>query len=126
MSYKNFRDPQDMPCWETCTSCNRCANKGLYAACDMCSGRCDPRLVQENRDIDDRCRCPESILQYRTKKGVLVKLPLQNNPFAGTVTTEPDNPDKRDWQRFLQEERERRDDPYYTPLFTDDGKPIYE
>lgn len=119
MSYKNLSDPQDLPCWRTCRSCNRCANKGVFVACQSCSGRRDPRLQRDCSDVDDFCKCAQGILRYRTKQGVLVEGPLPGNPFEGSMISEPNSEDERDWERYVDEQRERFDDPYFDPIHFD-------
>lgn len=124
MSYKNARNPQDLPCWRGCTSCGRCANKGMYISCQWCSGRCDPELKKPTRDIDDKCKCSDGIFQYRMKNGYLLVTVLPQDPFKGSITPPPDDPDERDWRRWLQEQREYLQDSNWNPIQYDDGTPI--
>ena len=81
----------------------------------------DPKAEMDPNDVDDFCRCPEGILQYRIKKGPLVQGKLQSDPFEGSAQFQPEDPDDKDWQEYVQREREKRDDPSFDPLTFDGG-----
>ena len=121
MSFKNAKDPIDLSCFKTCTSCARCANKGSLPACNSCSGRPDRELRKEPRDYMDRCRCTEGILQYRLKSGKLVIRKFESNPFVSKVITDAETADERDWREFVTEQRERFNDPNFDPITLQDG-----
>jgi hypothetical protein len=115
------RNPTDLDCWKSCLSCFRCEDKGKYDKCNRCSGRSDEELRKEPHDIDDRCRCKEGILQVRTQKGQLVQAKMPSDPFAGVVKHDPRTQDESDWQAYLDQQRERLNDPYWDPVAFEDG-----
>lgn len=122
MSYKNHENPSSLPCWSLCASCFRCGNKGMHAKCQSCSGRHDPELRRDPYDIDDKCRCTEGVLQYRTRQGLMVKRRFLTNPFAGKVTTDAETQDERDWNQYVAEKREALNDETWDPIqFTHGG-----
>lgn len=109
-------NPADRSCFIPCVSCNRCAQKGSMAACSSCSGRFDPKLRRDPYDIDDRCRCREGVLQYRTKMGRLVIVKLPTNPFKKRMVFDAMSQDEKEWERYVDEERERLNDPGFDPV----------
>lgn len=115
-----YRDPFTRSCWETCGSCGRCSRKGTRSQCVGCSGRVD-EYGQKVPHIDDRCRCTEGILQLVNKEGKMYQVRLPNNPFKGKVTHEKKTQDEQDYESYLKEERERRDNPTWDPVMFEDG-----
>lgn len=120
MSYSGsiWRDPgQDLSCFRTCSSCFRCQDKGSKPMCNRCSGRSDPELKRDPHDIDDQCRCKEGILQFRLRNGRLIKTDLPGDPFGGEVKNASKmSAHEREWQQWLNEQRERRNDPSFDPI----------
>lgn len=118
----SYRDPFDRPCWETCFACGRCEKKGS-SACphnNTCSGRFDPR-GQRHAHPDDYCRCKEGVLQWVTQKGKLAQSRLFTDPFKGAVEYETTSQDERDYNAYVNEMRERLDNPDYDPVQFTDG-----
>lgn len=123
MSYSGifWENPSTLPCWSTCASCFRCENKGTRPECEKCSGRHDPVGQRDPYDVDDKCRCKEGILQYRLKNGMMIKRKFESNPFAGRVMTDAETQDEIEWRQYVQEQREKMDDPTFDPVQFDDG-----
>lgn len=119
-------NPSHKDCFKICHSCWRCSDKGRYARCNSCSGRHDPALRLDPYDIDDRCRCPEGILQFRVKTGQLIKKNFVSNPFAGKVITDAETTDEKEWNQFIQERREQLGIPDWDPVRFDDGESTYD
>ncbi len=113
-------NPTDRSCFHACGACNRCDDKGRYVQCGSCSGWHDP-LVIRKPDRDDRCRCTEGILQLVTRKGQFIQAPYPHNPFKGKIEHEKITEDERDFEQYLQQERERRDDPHWDPVQWEQG-----
>lgn len=120
-SGSQWRNPSTLPCWSTCSSCFRCEDKGKYAQCNRCSGRHDTEGQRDPYDHDDRCRCKEGVLQYRLKNGQMIKRNFQSDPFKGKVMTDAQSADERDWESYVNEQRERLNDPDFDPIQFDDG-----
>lgn len=118
MTYRNRENPTDLPCYRGCAACFRCENKGRYTKCWSCSGRHDPELKRAPDDFMDRCRCSEGILQLRLQTGKLVVTKYPHDPYEGAVVQQTPGEDERDWNSYLQETRERLNDPNYDPLET--------
>lgn len=116
MSYKNYEDPVRLSCFKLCTACYRCADKGCMTKCNSCSGRPDPTKKKEPHDIDDRCRCKEGILQARHRNGSLIQLQYPRDPFAGKIEQREVSEDERDWEAYVNQQRERLDDPNFDPI----------
>ena len=121
MSYAHRENPAELSCFRACKACARCEDKGRYARCNWCSGRHDPELRRDPYDEDDHCRCTEGILQWRTQEGRFIQIKYPHNPFAGKVELEPKSQDELDWEMYLEQQRERFNDPEYDPI-TIDGK----
>ncbi len=115
-----YRDPFAKSCWKTCGSCGRCSNKGTRPECRSCSGRVD-EYGQKVPHIDDLCRCAEGILQLVSKEGKMYQVRMPNDPFKGKVTHEGKTEDERDYESYLREQREIRDDPAWDAVTFDDG-----
>lgn len=115
-----YRNPADKWCWEYCTSCGRCSNKGRYAACNGCSGRFDAKGIRDP-DIDDYCRCKEGILQWKTQEGRLVQVRFTKNPFSSIIAHEKASQDEADWESYLKDTREKLGDEHWDPIQFDDG-----
>jgi len=76
---------------------------------------------------DDVCACTEGVLRYRTERGQLIVRPYRSNPYNATVKQRVKTDDERDWDAYLQEYRERMDNPYISPISIDTrpGKKAY-
>ena len=92
------------------------------AACSSCSGRFDPQLRRDPYDIDDRCRCREGVLQYRTKVGRLIVTKFPTNPFEKRMVFDAMSQDEKEWEQYVNEERERLNDPSFDPVQFANGK----
>ncbi len=110
-----YTNPSTLPCWETCGSCFRCIDKGRYTKCNECSGRHDP-YGRTEADPDDFCDCRNGVLRWRTKDGQLVVRRINHNPYRGQVITDSRTQDERDWDAYLQDVREKMDNPNYDPI----------
>ena len=108
-------NPTNKWCWTFCTSCNRCQDKGRYTKCSGCSGRYDPdlKIVADN---DDYCDCKNGVLRWKTKQGKLVMTKFKTNPFKGKVTYERKTEDERDWDSYVNDMREKLNDPNWNPI----------
>ena len=115
-----YLDPTLKHCWQNCTSCGRCKNKGSRAACNSCSGRVDPE-GKKVPCVDDYCRCAEGILQWVTTEGKLLQVRLKSNPYAGTVKYEKQDEDEADWESYVHDMREKYDNPNWDPVQFTDG-----
>lgn len=112
-----YKNPALRRCWETCGSCGRCTKMGT-SACPLrgiCSGRYDPH-GQIDADIDDFCDCKNGVLRWKTKEGRRIIVKYYANPFMGRVRTHNKTEDERDWDSYLQDMRERLDNPDYNPI----------
>lgn len=116
----SFRNPTEKWCWVTCASCFRCHDKGRYPSCGSCSGRSEALRVIEP-DPDDYCDCRNGILRYRTKSGRFIMRKFMSNPYKGEVKTDAETQDERDWNAFIDEKREKMDDPTWDPIQMMDG-----
>lgn len=115
-------NPIDRFCFRLCRSCYRCADKGTRDQCGSCSGRNDPQEKHDPHDVDDYCRCAEGVMQYRTSKGNLLQIRFPRDPFKGEIKREGQTEDERDWESYLNEQRERFDDEHWDPVqFYDDS-----
>lgn len=108
-------NPSTRPCWQLCTSCMKCANKGQHAKCASCSGKHDPKRVHYP-DPDDYCDCKNGILRHRTREGRLIVRKFHSNPFGGKVMTDAVSQDEQDWNSYLYEQRELKNDPSWNPV----------
>lgn len=115
MSYKYRENPVNLPCWETCTACGRCKNKGRYAKCQSCSGRNDPTCAKDPHP-DDFCDCRNGILRWITKQGRLIIVKYKSNPYKTDIYKNHQTQDERDYESYLNDMRERLDDPTYDPI----------
>lgn len=116
MSYAGHINPTELPCYAACKACLRCSDKGKYAKCASCSGRYDPELKYDPYDIDNHCDCKNGVLRWRTKEGKLIITPYPSNPFEGAVVKERETQDERDWNAYLHQQREKRNDPSFNPI----------
>ena len=121
MTFRNYENPSRLPCFTLCTSCYRCQDKGKYDKCSSCSGRHDPDMKRDPYHRDDRCRCKEGILQYRTQTGRFIVRKFLSNPFKGKVKTDAETQDERDWNSYITEQRENRGDVSWDPVQFTDG-----
>lgn len=121
-SQGSYVDPYTKPCWETCQSCGRCTKKGTSAcpARDECSGRFD-KYGQRHPHPDDYCRCTSGILQWVTKDGRMTQSRMTGDPFKGTVMHETTSSDERDYNQYVDEMREKLNNPDYDPVRYNDG-----
>jgi len=110
-----YQNPSTKPCWNFCTSCNRCQDKGRYSKCNSCSGRYDPRGWTDPHS-DDFCDCKNGVLRWRTQEGRLIITRFKSNPFKGTVQYEKKSQDERDWDSYVNDMREKLDDPNFNPI----------
>jgi hypothetical protein len=108
-------NPTEKWCWNFCMSCSRCGDKGRYSHCQGCSGRYDPKLVIPSDD-EDFCECKSGILRWRTKQGRLVLTKFKGNPFKGQVKYEKKSEDERDWDSYVNDMREKMNDPNWNPI----------
>lgn len=141
MSHSSDMNPSEKDCWITCMSCFRCQDKGKYDRCSSCSGRHDPTVaagvaqidgvrvyLQNSRKdpyyIDDRCRCKEGVLQWRTQKGKFIVRRFATSPFEGKVQTDAESSDDRQWNQFVGEQREYLNDPGWDAITFNDGSSV--
>jgi hypothetical protein len=108
-------NPTERWCWKFCNSCNRCEDKGRYSQCGGCSGRYDPKLAIP-ADDDDFCDCKNGVLRWRTQQGRIVITRFKSNPYAGKVTYEKKSEDERDWDSYVNDMREKLNDPNWNPI----------
>jgi hypothetical protein len=117
--------PQDKSCFIACASCYRCEKKGSSACPSSwnCSGHIEVTGGHpwDPYDRDDYCRCKEGILQIRLKSGRLVQRRFLSSPFADHVQTDAETTDERDWNAYIDQQRELRDDPTFDGLTFSDG-----
>lgn len=111
----SFSNPTEKWCWTFCASCNRCQDKGKYNKCKGCSGRYDPEGTIEP-DQDDYCDCKNGVLRWKTKEGKLLIVKFTSNPFKGKVTYKKKSEDERDWDAYVNDMREKLDDPTWDPI----------
>lgn len=111
----SFKNPAERDCWRYCFSCSRCADKGKYDKCRSCSGRFDPRGVIEHHP-DDFCDCRNGVLRWRTQEGRLIITRFKSNPFKGKVNYVKKTQDERDWDSYVNDMREKMDDPTWNPI----------
>jgi len=110
-----YQNPATKPCWAYCLSCSRCQDKGRYTKCNGCSGRYDPRgKIDVNND--DFCDCKNGILRWKTKNGKLLITKFNSNPFKGTVKYQKQSQDEADWDSYVNDMREKMDDPNFNPI----------
>ena len=112
-----YRNPTTRACWETCSVCGRCNKKGT-SACPLpnsCSGRIDP-YGQTDPHPDDWCDCKNGVLRWKAKKGNVIMVRYPKNPFVSTVQHEHKTEDERDWDSYLNDAREKLDNPDSNPI----------
>lgn len=120
-----YQDPQMKTCFKPCTACYRCADKGRFTMCNKCSGCMDP-AGKIDPDPDHYCDCAQGVLRWRARDGRLIITRYPRNPFAGSIKTTAESEDKRDFQAYLQEYREKMENPYVSPITaTIDGKQAF-
>lgn len=87
-------NPTDKPCWTTCVSCFRCADKGRYGSrCNTCSGRSDPYNRREH-DPDDYCVLSTTPILVKANDKYVIK-PMDKAVVGDLVYT-----DKARWRRI--------------------------
>jgi hypothetical protein len=109
------KNPVFNDCWKFCSSCSRCQDKGRYTKCSDCSGRYDPKLIIDP-DPDDYCDCKNGVLRWRSKQGKLLIAKFKTNPFKGEVKYEKKSEDERDWDSYVNDMREKMNDPTFNPI----------
>lgn len=103
----------DQSCFYACRSCSRCEDKGRYARCASCNGRADPKRPAHP---DDTCRCKEGVLAVRLANGRLIKRRFESNPFKGSVQTDAETQDERDWNSFIADKQNQMNNPNWNPI----------
>jgi hypothetical protein len=111
----SFKNPAEKDCWRYCTSCSRCGDKGRYTKCNQCSGRFDPKGIIEKHP-DDFCDCKNGVLRWRTQEGRIIMTRFKSNPFKGQVKYEQKSEDERDWDSYVNDMREKMNDPTWNPI----------
>ena len=106
----SYENASHKPCWETCSACFRCKNKGRYTKCNQCSGRHDPS-GHLGPDLDDYCDCVNGILRWRDRQGRLIISKYKSNPFKAEIIVQKETEDERDWNAYLKDCREKMDNP---------------
>ena len=109
------KNPVFNDCWKFCSSCSRCQDKGRYTKGSGCSGRYDPKLIIDP-DPDDYCDCKNGVLRWRSKQGKLLIAKFKTNPFKGEVKYEKKSEDERDWDSYVNDMREKMNDPTFNPI----------
>lgn len=112
--------PQEKHCFVACKACMRCDRKGK-AGCPSpytCSGHVEipGGHPWDSYDRDDECRCKEGVLQIRLKSGGFVRRRYLSSPFGGSIQTDAETQDDRDWNSYVDEQRELLNDPFFDPL----------
>lgn len=121
----SYRDPVSRGCWEPCSSCFRCDKRGS-SACPLpngCSGRPDKEGMRIPHP-DDLCQCKQGVLRWVTKEGRVIIRRFESSPFKGSVKTDAQTEDERDWNAFISEKREQLNDPTWDPVQFSDGTSI--
>lgn len=111
----SFSNPSEKWCWETCNACYRCANKGRYSHCENCSGRHDP-FSRVDPHPDDFCDCKNGVLRWRAQDGKVFVRRYDRNPFKAKVIVENKTQDEKDWESYVQDMREKFDNPNWDPV----------
>ena len=111
----SYENPSNKPCWTLCTSCTRCGDKGRYTKCNQCSGRYDP-FGEVVPDQGDFCDCKNGTLRWKTQEGRLIMTKFKTNPFKGQVKYEKISEDERDWDSYVNDMREKMNDPNFNPI----------
>lgn len=110
-----YMNPADKACWNWCSSCSRCQDKGKFAKCVTCSGIYDPNGTIDP-DLDNYCDCKNGVLRWKTQQGKRVMVRFKSNPFKGKVTYEKRDQDEADWDSYVRDMRERLDNPNWNPI----------
>lgn len=110
-----YKNPTDKDCWVFCTSCNRCQDKGKYSKCNGCSGRYDPEGRMDPHS-EDFCDCKNGVLRWKTQQGKVIMTRFKTNPFKGEVKYEKKSEDERDWDSYVNDMREKMNDPNWNPI----------
>lgn len=117
-----YTDPASRSCFVACASCHRC-DRRAHDGCPLpnsCSGRPDPEGMRIPHP-DDLCRCKEGTMVWVTKEGRVITRKYKSSPFESQVKTDTQNQDDRDWSAYLNEQRERLDNPEWDPIQFTDG-----
>lgn len=110
-----YKNPSEKSCWVFCASCNRCKDKGRYTKCNGCSGRYDPEGRIDSHP-EDFCDCRNGVLRWRTQTGKLIMTRFNSNPYKGQVKYEKKSEDERDWDSYVNDMREKMNDPNWNPI----------
>lgn len=110
-----YLNPSHRECFDACSACFRCDQRGKYAKCAGCSGHHDPFGTIDPHP-DDTCTCAEGVLRFIDSKGELHLVRYRNNPFAGTVTLMNQTEDEREWDAYVNDIREKINDPHFNPV----------
>lgn len=114
-SRHTYRDPMQKSCFRQCGSCLRCQNKGMKTECDPCSGRPDEG-GERIPHTDDFCDCRNGVMRWMTKEGQLIVRRYGSNPYKAEVKTDAVTADEHDWNAYLNERREKLNDPTWNPV----------
>lgn len=117
-----YRNPVERSCFEPCMACSRCEKRSTSAcpAPNTCSGRPDREGMRDPHP-DDLCFCKQGIMRWVTKQDRLIIRKYETNPFKSEVKTDAVTPDEEDWNRYLGEQRELRNDEHWDPVKFNDG-----
>lgn len=110
-----YLNPSHRYCFEACSACFRCGQRGKYAKCAGCSGHHDPFGVIDPHP-DDTCTCTEGKLRFVDKNGSLRIVPYKTDPFKGEVTLINKTADENDWDDYVDDLREKINDPNFDPV----------
>lgn len=70
----------------------------------------------------DYCRCKEGVLQWVTQEGKLAQSYYLSDPYGGVVKYEGKTDDEVDWEDYIEDAREKLDDPDWDPIQFADGR----
>lgn len=118
MSSKGYyQNPANRSCFELCTSCFRCSKRfeRTGTPCHGCSGRPDFDGIKDPHP-DDYCECKVGVLRWVTKAGQVIIRRFESDPFKGSVQTDAESQDEKDWNSYISEKREELNDPHWDPI----------
>lgn len=112
-----YKNPALKQCWETCGACGRCDKKDTNACPERgrCSGRFDPQGVIDYIQ-EDWCDCKNGVLRWKPKQGRTIVVRYTHNPFGGKVNMRQATQDESDWEAYLNDQREKLNDPHFNPV----------
>jgi hypothetical protein len=117
-----YRDPCTRSCFEPCAACSRCNKRGS-SVCpfpNSCSGRPDREGMREPHP-DDLCQCTQGVMRWVTKEGKVIVRKYLRSPFVTEVKTDAVTADEQDWNHYIDEQRELRNDEFWDPVQFTDG-----